>query len=77
MIGQAVNHDMTAHIMTNLPPLLTVGMRQPRSCICAGVLQIGTRPVVGENVKDDSSNDITFFYLSINQDFNAYEAYSK
>ncbi|GFV42988.1 hypothetical protein TNCV_2661831 [Trichonephila clavipes] len=55
---------MVAHIMTDLPPRLADGRRQLRSYAYAGVLQTCIRPVVGENVKDDSSDHIIFFHLS-------------
>ncbi|GFW37019.1 hypothetical protein TNCV_5019171 [Trichonephila clavipes] len=40
---------------------------QSRSYACAGVLQTCSRPVEKQNVKDDSSDYITFFHLSIDQ----------
>ncbi|GFX54287.1 hypothetical protein TNCV_3823861 [Trichonephila clavipes] len=64
-IGPAENHDTTVHIRTDLPPCIAVGRRQSRPYACVGVLQTSTRPNVGKNVKDDSSDHITFFHLSI------------
>ncbi|GFV40338.1 hypothetical protein TNCV_4900571 [Trichonephila clavipes] len=64
-IDPAENKGTAAHIMTDTPSSLTVGMRrQSRSYACAGVLQTCTRPTVETSVEDDSSDHITFFYLS-------------
>ncbi|GFV88075.1 hypothetical protein TNCV_3242251 [Trichonephila clavipes] len=67
MIGSVQNHNTIAYIRTDPTPCLTVGRRQPRSYACTGVLQTSTCPVEGENAKDNSSDYITFFHLSIDQ----------
>ncbi|GFX41074.1 hypothetical protein TNCV_2217721 [Trichonephila clavipes] len=64
-IGPAEKHDMDSHIMTNPPPCLTFGRRLSRSHARAGVLQTSTCPAVGKGVKDDWSDRISFFLLSI------------
>ncbi|GFV69026.1 hypothetical protein TNCV_1999921 [Trichonephila clavipes] len=61
---QTENPDKAAHFKTDPLPCLSVGRRQSRSLTCECVLQTCTRPVVG---KDDSSDHLTVFHLSIEQ----------
>ncbi|GFT83585.1 hypothetical protein TNCV_4866431 [Trichonephila clavipes] len=62
----AENHVMAVHIVSNVPPFLTVGKRQSRSCTGASVLQTGTGLVLGRSVKD-SSDPIAFFHKLFDQ----------
>ncbi|GFV56641.1 hypothetical protein TNCV_951531 [Trichonephila clavipes] len=66
-IDPAENQDMAAHIMADPSPCFTIGRRQSLSYAYANVLQLCTHPVVKKSEKDDSSNHISFFLLSIDQ----------
>ncbi|GFV91255.1 hypothetical protein TNCV_897741 [Trichonephila clavipes] len=66
-IGPAKNPDTAAHIMTDSPPYLTGGRRQSRSYAFAGVLHTCTHHFVLKSGKDDLSDHITVFHLSIDQ----------
>ncbi|GFU91459.1 hypothetical protein TNCV_2542271 [Trichonephila clavipes] len=69
MIGLAENPDMTAHIMKDPPPCLTVGrsLNHIHTLVQVSSQHAPTRPVLRKNAKDNSSDLIPFFHLSVEQ----------
>ncbi|GFX16034.1 hypothetical protein TNCV_4702931 [Trichonephila clavipes] len=64
MISPAENPTTAAYIMKDPPPCLTFGRIQ--SYAGAGDLQAYIHPIAEKSVKDDLSDRITFFHISIN-----------
>jgi len=64
IIGPAEYQYIAAQIVTDPPPHFTGGTRHSGLYAALGVLQTSNRPYVGNNVKDDSPDHITYFQSS-------------